>query len=223
MRHALLAATAAIGLLAGLSSSANATLVITATDNGTPITLTTTSTGAGQLTANGSDANFTSVNVNASGAPQIPDPALGTTTLDVQHGGTGSDTLLITIDQTGLSGITNFNSQTEMTTNGLIGAPGPSTLSMLVNGVLLDTHTFPASSTAQTQAFTDSSAGPILSDAQTYSIVFTGAQAALDTISFVAVGTPTVSEPGSLALLGAGLVGTGFVVRRRRRGVAALP
>lgn len=209
----LLAAGAAL-LLSASADQAHAALAITATDNGVPISLTTNSPSAGILNATGNDANF-NVGVSASGIPAIPDPALGTTTLNVSHTGGATDTLVITVDQTGLSGITNFKSATDMTVNGLIGAPGPSVLTMLINGGVLDTFTFPATGSTATQNFTDATSGPIFSDSQTYSIEFTGNQAALDTISFVAAAAP-MNEPASLALFASALLGFTWFRRRSR-------
>ena len=215
MKTVELVAAAALALVTGAGSAA-ATLTISASDNGTPITLNFTSPSAGILNATGNDAAF-NVGVSASGTPAIPDPALGTTTLNVSHTGGATDTLLITVDQTGLSGVANFTSNTDMTVNGLIGAPGPSVLSMLVGGVVLDTFTFPATGSTATQNFIDTNPGPIFEDSQTYSIQMTGNQAALDTISFVAAAAP-VNEPGSLAVLAGALFGLGWMRRRTLRG-----
>ena len=73
------------------------------TDNGTPITLSITSTGPGHLSAVGADANFSSISIIALGAPAVPSPALVTTALAARSVATGTDMLDILVTQTGLS------------------------------------------------------------------------------------------------------------------------
>jgi hypothetical protein len=207
----------AAGLCASLflAHAAQATLAVTATDNGTPIALTVNQAN-GNLTATGTDANFSAIGITATGAPAVPAPALGTVTLDVHSIASATNVLDITVTQTGLNTPAGFQSATDNTFNGLIGAPGPITQNMFIDGSLLNTVTFPASSGTATQDFTDLITVPITSDAEEFAMTFTGPQAALETIAFVAAPSG-VSEPGSLALLGAGLLLLGTLRLRSSR------
>jgi PEP-CTERM motif len=83
-------------------------------------------------------------------------------------------------------------------------------------GTPLRSSTFPVGTTnATTGPFLDTAAQAITADAHQFNITFTApGQSANDTIQLI--GTTAASEPASIALLGSGLVGLGFALRRRR-------
>jgi hypothetical protein len=206
----------AAALLVCLPAAAGATLMVSATDNGVPIPLTVTSVG-GNLTATGTDADFSAIGITAVGVPAVPSPELGATTLDVRSSATGTHVLDIVVTQTGLTLAAGFNSATDNTFNGLLGSPGPITHNMFIDGALLNTVTFPASSGTATQDFTNTINTPITSNAEEFVMTFSGPSAALETMSFLAAPTG-VAEPTSIATLATALVGMGWFGRRRRAG-----
>ena len=215
MRAFLLAGAAALAL-AGAAGPAAATLTLSVTDDGTPVTMNITNNSGGNLSANGSDANFSAIGVVATGSPAVPAPALGTVTLDVHSIVGTTNTLDIIVTQDGLSVPAGFQSQTDNTFNGLIGAPGPITQNMFIDGALLNTVTFPASSGTATQDFSNLITVPITSDAEEFLMTFASPAAALETMSFVAAAAP-VDEPQAIASLATALLLLMSVLCRRGR------
>ncbi|HEY1430772.1 MAG TPA: PEP-CTERM sorting domain-containing protein [Stellaceae bacterium] len=210
----------AAGALGMLASSANATLTLSVTDNGTAIAGCATTT-ASPLSITCSNANFSAIQVSAQGTPTVPSPDLGTITISATAGALSATHILdAMLTQTGLSNFPGGASSTTFTENSLIGLPGPTMFNMLFNGASIASATLPVSAAPQT-------AGPFLvnlaavpgsfTDEQTISVDFGPSIATQQSeagAQFQAVSAP---EPASLAMLGSALIGMGFAAYRRRR------
>jgi hypothetical protein len=220
-KHILLAA-AALGLLAG---PARATLTCAITVDGATIA-TCPASNTGSITFNGADAPlFSSITLTGEGDPLLPQPDLSTVTLDVSSAATFSGTHVLGVDifQTGVAAPSGSTLETTATINNLIGAAGPAgptTLSDFINGTSttlgtqLRSNTFAATFTGAIGPFLDTLSGPLSGNAQQYLITFSApGQSANDTIQLQ--GISPVGEPGSLAIIGAALLGTGWLARRR--------
>jgi hypothetical protein len=168
---------------------------------------------------------FSSITLTGDGAPSLPQPDLSSVTLDVSSAATFSGTHILGVDlfQTNVSAPTGTTLETTATINGLINLPGPTTLSDFINGsattlgTTLRSASFAADFTGAVGPFFDTLSGPLSADAHQFLITFTGAsQSANDTIQLQ--GISPVGEPGSLAMLGIGLLGIGLVTKWRKRG-----
>lgn len=216
MRTMLLAATALVGLAI---APAHATLMITATDNGNPITLTgcvpSNPSGTGGISCGSNDPTFSQFQITAAGDPSLPAPDLSSETIQVTAGAIAtSHTLAIDIAQTAITAPPGALEST-FTVNNLIGNAtiGSTTETTQVNGATLNSETFAAGTITETRVDAGSVLLPITSDDHLYSITFNAAgESVNDTIQTEAL---PVSEPATLTLLGMGLLTLGFVRRRR--------
>jgi hypothetical protein len=210
-----------------LAPAANAQLLnIVAFDDGAAINLGAgcVPTAGGVLTCSGSSTDFSSIIISANGVPVLTNPDLSAVTITAVRSATlGSHTLDVQVFQNGLPLNSPVPLQSSFTANDLIGGPfGPETLSTFTGGTIntlgaqLSTVTFPATSNTGSQDFTASPLSPFTADAAEITQTFTAPlQEADDSVELQqAVSTP---EPTTLALFASGLLGLGFVARRRRR------
>lgn len=197
-----------------ISTPALADLSLEVFDNGTLVGADTSVSG--EINFNGSDPNFSTLSLVASGSPNLPGADLTSVTLNVTSATiTTTHNLEVDIFQTGVSAPAGTTAST-FTANDLVGDPGPTTESTFANGSLVDTTTFSAGTI-------DGSVGPdlvpwtaITSDAQQYLISFNAPdQTATDTIQF----STSVPEPATWAMLVIGFALLGSVGWRRNRRV----
>jgi hypothetical protein len=243
MRVALLTAAAVVALVTGLSPPAGATLQIAINIGGTIVTCvdnaacdTNPSTGVLSLadqTING--VRLTGSSQTSVGTPANPNPLdiLNTSSLQVQNLTGSTIHIEAAVGDTSFKApVGSFNTSTSgvfqtavgstITTNFFddpANAQGAGTPSS-TPGTQIDTFSFTAALLAD--SFSHSNSGPIndllpfsmtehfVSDLTAGGLLVNRGQTEIKTPS-------GVSEPGTLALLGVGLIGTGFALRRRRR------
>jgi hypothetical protein len=209
-----------LALISGMMSTCNTQaapmLEVKVFDDGVQVGATVTS-GAGSIAYIGSDANFTDIQVSGQGNPILPEPDLSSIVIEASAANFtgGPHVLEVDVTQTGLTFAGGQMSITG-TVNGLVGAPGPTTLNTFVEGLNVDTELFPASGSAAAFGPVSLLVGAVTSDEQQYLTTFTaGMQSSSASMQFV--GAEAVPEPCTLALLGGSLVVLWAARRNRRR------
>jgi hypothetical protein len=214
MRDLLYAATALGGFI--LPLAANATLVSTVSSTGGALTAgCNTTTATGSLNATCTGGGFTDISLTASGPPLLPAPDLSATTLTVTTGPLlATTTLTVDIASSGFS-FPGGPVSALLTVNNLVGAgTGPFVLSA-ITPVGTETFTFTGSGSDTVGPV---NLGAFTNDSASFVLTF-GASALPQSVdaTIEIVGVSAVPEPGSLAVLGVGLLGlAGFTQLRRR-------
>jgi hypothetical protein len=223
------AALAAISLIAHTAKATEISIGLqeAGVNNGNIITVATDTSSPGSAgVLNLNYGTFAASTISATGSPITPEPQFLTNSIDVNSSGGTAGVLTVYITETGLTypaGINLFASS--FTSNVLAGSITAvtektliSTTDSLYSGTTLATANFTTIKT-----LTDDDYSPALGAtySETVEYIITAASGYGDTNDTIDISM--VPEPGSLALLGSGLLGIGWLRRRGLKPGASLP
>jgi len=214
MRNLLYAATAITAL--ALTPAANATLLSATLAEPTFVTFNVPASNTGAI-GFGPQAygTYTVVSGGAQDQSALAIPGiLNAQTLDIS--GATAGVLTIDVHSTGLIGTGLALGVSSFAVNALNGSITSVTETTMINGVVLATHNFGGIGTnVQNDLVNLGPSGTFTAD-DIFVITSVGGGAGNANLTIDLSGTP-VPEPASLALLGVGVLGLGFVTAKRRK------
>jgi hypothetical protein len=218
MKNLLLGATAAL-CFAALAPAANATVMTVSFSEPTFATFTSAPSGTGSIVVVGpgplnSYGTYTAVSASGQDQSALAIPGiLNSQTLEISTATAG--VMTVDVKSTGLAGVGMALGKSSFAVNDLNGSITSITETTMINGVVLATHDFNGINTNVQFNLVDLGPGGTFTAEDIFVITSVGGGLGNANLTIDLSGT-TVPEPASLALLGVGLLGVGFVARRKR-------